>query len=207
MESVLLTTSSGEELAGDLLEPSGANLVRAVRNRGGVVVCHPHPQHGGNRFNPVVDAIFRHLPTVGFSSLRFDFRAEYGGGVPERDDVVAALDELARRVPSPLFVAGYSFGAAVALGTVDDRIAGIVAIAPPLSMMTVPAPAVPSAVITPRHDQFNPPEAAEAIAGSWADCDLQTIESADHFLVGRAAEVAERAAAWLGARQWPVAPP
>jgi alpha/beta superfamily hydrolase len=97
-----------------------------------------------------------------------------------------------------LFVAGYSFGAAVALGTVDDRIAGIVAVAPPLSMMTVTAPAAPSVVITPQHDQFTPPEAAEAIAGSWDDCDLRTIESADHFLVGHANEVADLAAAWLG---------
>jgi uncharacterized protein len=200
MESILLTTSSGEELAGDLLEPNGANHVRSVRNRGGVVVCHPHPQRGGDRFNPVVDAVFRHLATVGFTTIRFDFRSEYGGGVPERDDVVAALDELARRVSGSLYVAGYSFGAAVALGTVDARVAGIVAIAPPLSMMTVEEPAAASVVITPRHDQFTPPEAAKAIAGSWADCDLQTIESADHFLVGHATEVAERAAAWLIAR-------
>jgi alpha/beta superfamily hydrolase len=200
MESVQLTTSSGEDLAGDLLESTEANLVSSGVDRGGVVVCHPHPQHGGDRFNPVADAVYRQLPTVGLTTLRYDFRSEFGGGVPERDDVVAALDELDRRVAGPLYLAGYSFGAAVALGTTDDRIAGIVAVAPPLSMMTVDAPTAASLIITPRHDQFSPPETAKEIAGSWPDCELQTIESADHFLVGHAVEVAERAAGWLVSR-------
>jgi alpha/beta superfamily hydrolase len=163
--------------------------------RGGVVVCHPHPLYGGNRFHPVVDALFRALPSAGFRTLRFDFRAAHDGGVAERLDLVAALDGLAADT-SPLFVAGYSFGALVALATDDARIAGIVAIAPPLTA-EAPGHAGPALVLSPRHDQFCPPERAAAITASWPDTTVDAIEGADHFLVGAAAAVAERTVAWL----------
>lgn len=192
MESVLIATSDGLGLPGDLLlrAPGGPAS-------GGVVVCHPHPQYGGDRFNPVVDALFRHLPTVGLTTLRFDFRRPLGGGDTERHDVVAALDELDRRVDGPLHLAGYSFGAAVALSTRDPRVGSVVAVAPPLAMVPVRAPAVPCLVLVPEHDQFTPPEAALAATSTWDDVDVRTIPSVDHSLLGRARDVATTAGDWL----------
>jgi len=168
--------------------------------RAGVVVCHPHPAHGGNRFNNVVEALFSALPAAGFVTLRFDFRTGGGDGVTERLDVVAAMDALAARTDAAVGLVGYSFGASVALNTQDDRVAAIVAIAPPLSMMPAPAPSVPTLVLTPQHDQFCPPDVARAIVDAWDGCDFQPIESADHFLMGHTAGVAERVATWLDAR-------
>jgi alpha/beta superfamily hydrolase len=190
---VQLTTSDGHVLDADVAEPSDAP-------RGGVVVCHPHPQYGGNRFNTVVGALFRALPESGFLTLRFDFRSGGGDGIAERLDVVAALDALDARVEVPLALTGYSFGAAVALTTEDDRVTAIAALAPPLSMMSVPAPSVPTLVLTPQHDQFSPPDAARAIIETWDDCDFDTIESADHFLTDHTTDVGGRVAAWLAAR-------
>ena len=197
MSSLSLHTSDGQTLAADLAEPAGGG-------RGGVVVCHPHPLYGGNRFHPVVDALFRALPAAGFRTLRFDFRAAHDGGIAERFDVVAALDALtaAGRAELPLYVAGYSFGAIVALGTDDARIAGVVAIAPPLSS-DVPAHAGPALVLSPRHDQFCPPEQAAAITARWPDTTVDTIEGADHFLVGAAAAAAARTVAWIAERPPP----
>lgn len=190
MESVPLTTADGHELAADIEVPDRGPI-------GGVVVCHPHPQFGGNRFNPVVDAVFRHLPTLGIAAVRFDFRSEFGGGLDERRDVVAALDELQERSIGPLAIVGYSFGAAVALGTEDDRVRAIVAVAPPLTVMDVPAPTVPTLVLMPRHDQFTEIEAAAEIVGSWPQSELRVIESTDHFIGGRTTHVAESAGTWL----------
>jgi alpha/beta superfamily hydrolase len=191
VSSLTLRTADGQTLAADLAAPPGDV-------RGGVVVCHPHPLYGGNRFHPVVDALFRALPAAGFRTLRFDFRAAHDGGAAERLDLVAALDALSGGEPParPLFVAGYSFGALVALTTDDERIAGVVAIAPPL---TAEASVHDGAalVLSPRHDQFCPPERAAAITGSWPDTTVDAIEGADHFLVGAAAAVAERTVAWL----------
>lgn len=193
MESIQLSTTDGHRLDAELALPAGAPV-------GGVVVCHPHPAFGGDRFNNVVEALFTALPAVGLAALRFDFRAGGVNGIAERLDVVAALDALAERVDPPLALAGYSFGAAVALATADARITSVVAIAPPLSMMPTPPPSVPTLVLSPRHDQFCPPDDARAIVDSWHDCSFEPIESADHFLVGHTAAVAERVAAWLLAR-------
>lgn len=190
MESIQLTTSDSHVLSADVVVPDEVSL-------GGVVVCHPHPAYGGNRFNNVVEVLFAALPAAGFAALRFDFRAGGGDGIAERIDTVAALDAIAERVDAPLALAGYSFGAAVALAIVDQRVSAIVAVAPPLSMMPAPAPSVPTLVLTPRHDQFCAPDATRAIVESWVDCDFEPIEAADHFLIGHTADVAERATRWL----------
>ena len=163
-------------------------------------MCHPHPAYGGNRYNNVVDALFTALPAAGFVTLRFDFRSGGGDGVAERIDVIAAIDALAMRSDVPIAVAGYSFGASVALNTADQRIGAIAAIAPPLSMLPADDPGLATLVLTPRHDQFCPPDAATAVVAGWADCEFDVIESADHFLAGHTAAVAERVAGWLSGR-------
>ena len=85
------------------------------------MLCHPHPQYGGNRYNTMVDTLFTALARAGFVTIRFDFRAAHDNGVGERLDVVAALDALGDR-GVPYFVPGYSFGALVALTTTEAAI-------------------------------------------------------------------------------------
>jgi uncharacterized protein len=199
VEPVHLTTSDAHVLAGDLLGspgwPAGGPAPVAV-------VCHPHPQFGGDRFHPVVDAVFRGLSAAGFHSLRFDFRATPGDGISERLDVIAAIDHLSARFPgSRIHVAGYSFGAAVALAVDDLRISSKVAVAPPLGTMSVAAPRGPTLVLVPAHDQFCPPDATAAVVEHWPDVELEVIEMADHFLVGRSRAVADTVARWLMARE------
>lgn len=191
MEHVQLTTTDGHHLAGDLADSKDEPL-------GAVVICHPHPLRGGDRFNVVVEAMFVAFVASGFHALRFDFRAEHGDGVAERLDVVAAIDELARRYAGvPLHSAGYSFGAAVSLSVDDDRIASKVAVAPPLSHMAVEPPRQPTLVLVAEHDQFCPPSTAEPIVATWPDATMEVIASADHFLAGRATAAAATAATWL----------
>jgi alpha/beta superfamily hydrolase len=191
VEHVQLTTTDGHHLDGDLAEAHGAAA-------GAVVICHPHPLRGGDRFNAVVEAMFVAFPASGFHALRFDFRAEHGEGVTERLDVVAALDHLADRYPGvALHTAGYSFGAVVGLAVDDDRIVRKVAVAPPLAHMPVDPPRQPTLVLVAEHDQFCPPSSARPIVATWPDATLELIASADHFLAGRAKAAADTAAAWL----------
>jgi len=194
VESIQLTTSDGHTLDADVAAPG-------VPSRGGVVVCHPHPQFGGDRFNPVVDAVFQRLPVQGFTTLRFDFRADYGGGVDERIDVVAALDELERRDVGPMAIVGYSFGAVVGLATADERVTTAVAIAPPLAAMPIDPPSIPVLLLIPRHDQLTSPDTVAALTSDWSNAEIRTIESADHFLVGQADLVAASAGEWIAARR------
>jgi alpha/beta superfamily hydrolase len=191
VRTVYLQTSDGVEIVGDLAIPATP--------RSAAIVCHPHPQYGGNRFNNVVAALFAALPAAGTAALRFDFRARFSGGPGERLDALAALDQLADAVPGvPLVAVGYSFGALVALGLDDAGVIALGLVAPPLAMVPAPrAPVVPTLVLTPAHDQFSPPETNGPIVAGWPDCEHQVIEMADHSLVGHTRTVAERVTAWL----------
>jgi alpha/beta superfamily hydrolase len=195
--SATLLTSDGLRLPAEIAVPDGA--------RGGAVLLHPHPRFGGNRLNAVVAALFRALPAAGVAALRFDFRPGAGGEggdlEPERLDALAGLDVVAGHVPdAPLFVVGYSFGAAVGLGVDHPAVAARVAIAPPLAVMDVaPATSLPTLVLVPALDQFSPPVAVAPIVEDWAAATVEVIDGADHFLVGHAATVADRATAWLAA--------
>jgi alpha/beta superfamily hydrolase len=195
VETVGLITVDRLHLVADL------SLAHAVE-QGGVVLAHPHPLYGGDRFNTVVDALFRHLPTVGFHTLRFDFRGVndsegvHGGGADERLDVSAAIDALAPLVGDrPLWLIGYSFGAMVTLAVDDPRVAGWIAIAPPLAMASSPLAAAsdprPTLVICPAHDQLTPPAVAAGIVADWAATELVEVPMADHSLLGRTAQVTE----------------
>ncbi len=178
-----------------------ADLVRVDDARASVVLTHPHPLYGGDRFNPVVDALFYALPDAGFTTIRFDFRGvsnssgTHDDGNSERLDVVAALELLELVDPeSPVWLVGYSFGAFVALNVVDPRIAGWVAIAPPLATMNTRCLADrdhrSKLLLVPEHDQFSPPEPTEDFAANWVSCRQHNIASADHFLNGHSAAVA-----------------
>jgi alpha/beta superfamily hydrolase len=88
-----------------------------------LVVCHPHPLHGGTLDNKVVQTLARAGLQCGFRSLRFNFRgvgASEGGwdeGRGEVDDALAVIEAgraLAGAADLPLVLAGFSFGGFVA---------------------------------------------------------------------------------------------
>ncbi len=190
-QTVHFTTSDGVTIGGDLRIPESPSAA--------AIICHPHPQHGGNRHNNVVQALFDALPVAGIAALRFDFRAEYDDGRGEALDATAALGHLASAVPGvPLAAAGYSFGALIVLGLDDVRLTAKVLAAPPLTAMpTERGMNVAMLILTPAHDQFSAPDATEAITSDWPQTTRETIASADHFLVGRTAHVAQRTVEYL----------
>ena len=74
--------------------------------RHAVLVCHPHPQHGGTMHNKVVYRIARGLRRAGAVVLRFNYRGvnlsegAYDHGVGEVEDARAALDYCDRAIPA-----------------------------------------------------------------------------------------------------------
>src|SRR3989441_7111354 len=120
--------------AGDLTLEGRVWLATGSRNVG-VVLCHPHPLHGGNMYSNVVSAVAEALWQHDVSTLRFNFRGtgvstgSHGGGDTEGADVAAAVGYLLSCQPvSTLVVLGYSFGAAVGLlaGAADPRVTTLV---------------------------------------------------------------------------------
>src|SRR4030042_2784931 len=142
MEQRVAFLSDGLRIEGILHRPAGASLY------GAVAVCHPHPLYGGDMGNSVVVAICNGLVAEGMGALRFNFRGvggsegSFGGGGEERGDVRAALDYLEGEQAvdgGRIGLAGYSFGALVALAAVDERVRGVAAVSPPLAMQGLSA--------------------------------------------------------------------
>jgi alpha/beta superfamily hydrolase len=117
----------------------------ALSAKGGMILCHPHPQYGGDMHSSVITTAVEAASQEGFSTLRFNFRGvgasggSYNDGIGEKEDVKAAIDYLYSRQKDsnlPLILLGYSFGAWAGLpvGVQDSRIKGMVAIAPPLEL-------------------------------------------------------------------------
>jgi alpha/beta superfamily hydrolase len=190
---VAFATSDGTSLLGDLSLPAAP--------RAAAIICHPHPQHGGNRHDHVVEALFTALPAAGIAALRFDFRREFGGGIAEIDDASAAITELERAVPDvPILAAGYSFGAMVVLAVDSAPIVGKILVAPPLAAMpnTMGGP-VPPLVICPEHDQITPPTAAAPLVASGGRAQLTAVPMGDHILRDRTSAVVESVEPWIDA--------
>ena len=177
----------------DLAVPDGAGL--------GVVVLHPHPDYGGNRFNPVVDALFRAVTGAGWAAIRFDFSSSVV------DIATAEAGEALDRLPSglPLVVAGYSFGAGIATQLLDPRIVRWVLVAPLLSAAKLEVDPIaadrrPKLVLSPENDRYCPPPEAVAATNGWTATSVEPVEGADHFLGGATARVAARALEFIRSR-------
>lgn len=107
-----------------------------------VVFAHPLPTHGGTMHTKAVYQATKGLVRAGRAVLRFNFRGVGGsegsftGGTGEKEDFTAALDYMHARYPDvPLWAAGFSFGAWIALevGAVNDLVTVLIGIAPPVT--------------------------------------------------------------------------
>jgi uncharacterized protein len=159
------------------------------------VLVHPHPHMGGDRFNHVIDAVYRTLPSAGVSVARFDLSS--ADAREARSETLTTVDTIAA---GQVVLVGYSFGADVALGIDDPRVVGWFAVAPPLRLEDFDAVAMdvrPKALLIPQHDQFSPPDRVAALTGTWLKTTRTTLDGADHFLVGHGADVAKAVQTWV----------
>jgi len=160
-----------------------------------VVLCHPHPQFGGTMRSIVTSVLFRDLPSAGYPCVRFNFRGvenstgEHSHGTHEPRDADAAIAAMATQLPgTPIALVGWSFGGDIALRVVDERIAGWIAIAPPLRIGETFAAghdARPKHLILAEHDEFRQPADVQRDIASWPATTLTVVPGASHFFVGR----------------------
>lgn len=178
--------------------------------RGIAVVCHPHPQHGGAMTNKVTHTLARAMNLRSHVALRFNFRGvgasegDYAAGVGEVDDVLTAARWLQDRYPGqPLMLAGFSFGAAMALraaATLSPT--GLVLVAPPVGRILDTAEALPAQMPTVivqggQDDVVSPQAVLDWVNAQAAPLELIWLEEAGHFFHGALVEVRERLLAVL----------
>lgn len=185
--------------------------------RAAVVFAHPHPQYGGTMHTKAVYQGTKGLARIGCAVLRFNFRGvgssegQFGNGDGEADDFRAALNYLAARYPGvPLWAAGFSFGAWIALetGAADPRVSVLIGIAPPVvTSVSGMNYTFPRTLASRKPKFFVQGEADEVcpIEGMWAfygrleePKELVVIDAADHLFEGKTQEVGEALEELLG---------
>ncbi len=105
-----------------------------------IVICHPHPQHGGTMHNKVVTIMERSMRELGLRTVRFNFRGvgtsegSFDDGYGETDDLFAVVEWVRRTRPhDQLWLGGFSFGAYVSLRAANNLSLGqLISIAPPV---------------------------------------------------------------------------
>lgn len=121
--------------------PAGALELRVAMRpnaRCSVVVCHPHPMHGGTMHNKVVTTAIKAGQNLGMNTVGFNFRGvgesqgEYAHGQGEQDDLRAVIHWLQQNAPGlPLIVVGFSFGSYIAAACAASyKVQGCISIAP-----------------------------------------------------------------------------
>lgn len=192
---------TGEEL----LVPGPAGPIEALTScpdcyagtRPMAVICHPHPLYGGSMKNKVVHILADTFNEMGLLSVTFNFRGvghsagRYDKGRGEADDLSAVVRFFRERHPNaPLWLAGFSFGAYVALrGHQHVGADRLLLIAPPVSMFEfgeLPEVTVPWMVVQGGKDDIIAPEAVS----KWVHQrphkpDYHWMADADHFFHGR----------------------
>ena len=161
------------------------------------VVCHPHPQHGGTMHNKVAHTLARAFLAANIAVLRFNFRGTensegtYDSGVGEVDDVLAAIDWMGKRFDrESVWLAGFSFGAAVSIkAAVDRRLDGLVSIAPAVSRFAAGLdrqPDCPWLILIGDQDELvSVDETVDWVDSLEPGPELLVMEGAEHFFHGR----------------------
>ena len=182
--------------------------------RAAAVLCHPHPLYGGTMQVPLLRTVSARLVEARSAVLRFNFRGvgastgAWSGGRAAVGDLAAAVAAAAHAFPClPLGLAGWSFGAVVALCWQADIGSGhrLVAIAPPTRVDVDPGLPDPGS-LAPAHrlfvvgsrDQFADAGALRAYATALG-AELQVFTGSDHFFYTRERRVADAVAAHLAA--------
>jgi uncharacterized protein len=204
-----VVTSAAVEIAG----PAGR--IEAVLDATGevtvavAVICHPHPLHQGTMQNKVVTTLARAFAHLGAAAVRFNFRGvgasagAYADGVGERDDAAVVVAWARARWPGlPVYLAGFSFGAAVALAVaarVEPR--GLITVAPPVTWFPTDfaAPACPWLLVHGSADDVVPAAPVLEWCKSLAvPPQIELVDGVGHYFHGRLAVLESAVAAFFG---------
>lgn len=174
------------------------------------VICHPHPQQQGTMTNKVVTTVARAFVRLGADAVRFNFRGvggsagAYADGIGERDDALAVVAWCRERWPGRrLYLGGFSFGAAVALGVAASVApAGLVTVAPAVDRLRPDfvAPSCPWLLIHGEADEVVPSKPVlEWCARLAAPPKVVLLPGVGHFFHGRLAALTEAVTEQFGA--------
>lgn len=167
------------------------------------VVCHPHPLYGGTMINKVVYTLARTLQEQGLPTLRFNYRGvgqsegQYDEGRGETADALAVIAWGRARWPeAPLTLAGFSFGAMVALlAAPAAQPVRLITVAPAVTyaqFAAIEQPPCPWLIIQGQADELVDYREVAAFAARFSPAPvLRMLPGVDHFFNRRLPELRE----------------
>jgi alpha/beta superfamily hydrolase len=201
LEKLLLAGPAGS-LEGMLETPQDADASRIA------VVCHPHPVYGGTMTNKVVHMLAKAFNELGVATIRFNDRGvgasvgAYDDGRGETLDTLAVIRWAQERAPqAKLWLAGFSFGGAIALkAAAQVRPERIVTVAPAIQRVDVsrvPSPSCPWLLVQGDQDELVNAQEVQA----WAEAlepppEIVLLPGVDHFFHGRLNELRDAVVRW-----------
>jgi uncharacterized protein len=195
-EDIVLTTSDGLKLVGELSLPVG-KAPKAT-----LITLHPLPTHGGfmdshvlrkaaNRLPYLADLAVLRFNTRGTSSPRGTSEGEFGHGNTEDADVAAAVAFAVERGLPNLWLVGWSFGTELALKYgVDHPVLGAILLSPPLhrtsedELLGWNGTGKHLVALVPEFDDYLQPEAARERFSGVEDIEIIGVDGAKHLWVG-----------------------
>ena len=183
-----------------LAGPAGAlealTLCPAAEVVATAVLLHPHPLHGGTMQNKVVHTLARAFAELGIASVRFNFRGvgasagRFANGEGEAEDALAVIQWVREQRPdTPVWLAGFSFGAYVALRVAARaQVNGLVTVAPAVHLYdftTLTLSKCPWLLIQGEADEVVPVEAVrDWVAGAVPRPQALFLPDVGHFFHG-----------------------
>jgi uncharacterized protein len=176
---------------------------------GFAVICHPHPLYGGTMQNKVVHTLARACQQQGMPSLRFNFRGvgtsagSYDEGRGEIEDALAVVAWGRARWPgAPLTLAGFSFGAMVAIGAaLRASPARLITVAPAVTSVQLASSARPDCawlIVQGDVDELVDLQDVRAFAARFEPAPrLVVLPGVEHFFHGRLTDLRDQVAAFI----------
>jgi alpha/beta superfamily hydrolase len=197
IENISITSPEGT-LEGRLILPKSGGPFP------GVVMCHPHSMMGGNMDNNVILGVCSVLEQREYACLIFNFRGVgkstgvFDNGKGEIEDTLYAISFLANHTDinsEAILLAGYSFGAGVALNAATNNninialaLIGRARVDPETELNN--RPDMPILFVVGDRDKIMTKEEWEGLQLiSAVKPELQILPDADHFLIGKELEV------------------
>jgi alpha/beta superfamily hydrolase len=149
--------------------------------------------------NFVVETLTETLLAGGISTLRFNFRGvgrstgSFDDGQGERDDLLAAVAYMGEQGVQAVLPAGYSFGAWVSAGILNQKdLLPALLVSPPIRLFSFDFQTLRGKVgliVCGDRDPYCPTETIKNVAAELA-CRLDIISDADHFFQSRENDLA-----------------
>jgi alpha/beta superfamily hydrolase len=195
-EAITLHTSDGLNLVGELALPVAGEPVATL------ITLHPLPTHGGFMDSHVLRKASNRLPALAnLAVLRFNTRGtsspqgtsegQFGEGLTEVADVVAAVEFAKSRGLPNLWLVGWSFGTELALKYGPDQdVLGAILLSPPLHRTSEQelerwnASGKRLVALVPEFDDYLTPDQAVERFAVVNDIEIIGVEAAKHLWVG-----------------------